>query len=82
LLPHDFTTPTWRRLTQLLEARLQELREANDRPIAIEKTALIRGQISAIKDLLDLQRSTSHETVPVPGDGELLGYPASNDLPE
>lgn len=67
-----FTTQTWKALAQHLHARLEELREALEMPLPIEKTMLIRGQISMVKELLDLDKSsTSQETVPDSGDGEL-----------
>lgn len=57
----DFLTPTWRRLTQHLEARLQALRELNDTlSNTPDKTASIRGQIVAVKEILALSRSASH----------------------
>ena len=56
----DFSTPTWRRLTQHLEARLQALRERNDSTSNDQnKTAAIRGQIAAVKEILALQVSAS-----------------------
>lgn len=58
--PEDFRTDTWKRLTQTLRIRLQELRESNDVPsLDADRTALIRGQIKAIKEILDLADSAS-----------------------
>lgn len=60
LRAEDLRSDTWRRLTQHLQARLQELRESNDAPSCdAEKTALIRGQIKAVKEILDLAQSVS-----------------------
>lgn len=56
----DFRSATWRRLTQTLEERLQELRELNDSPShSPEKTALIRGGISELKRILSLAEQAS-----------------------
>lgn len=60
LKPEDFRTPTWKRLTQTLELRLQELRELNDSPsFSAEKTALVRGGISELKRILSLAEQAS-----------------------
>ncbi len=60
LKAEDFRTPTWKRLTQTLEARLQELRELNDSAsFGPEKTALIRGGISELKRILSLAEQAS-----------------------
>lgn len=60
LRSEDFQTPTWKRLTQTLEARLQELRELNDNPsFGAEKTALIRGGISELKKIASLAEQAS-----------------------
>ena len=56
----DLRSDTWRRLTQHLQEQLQKLRESNDSPSCDpNKTALIRGQIKAIKEILDLATSVS-----------------------
>lgn len=56
----DFRSATWKRLTQTLEERLQELRELNDNPsFSVEKTALIRGGISELKRILSLAEQAS-----------------------
>lgn len=56
----DLRSDTWRRLTQHLQDQLKELRESNDSPSHdTNKTALIRGQIKAIKEILDLTDSVS-----------------------
>lgn len=60
LRPEDFRTESWKRLTKHLQERLQELRESNDMPsLDAEKTALIRGQIKAVKEILDLANLVS-----------------------
>lgn len=56
----DFRSATWKRLTQTLEERLQELRELNDNPsFGTEKTAQIRGGISELKRILSLAEQAS-----------------------
>ena len=56
----DFRSETWRRLTKHLQNRLQDLRESNDIPSCdADKTALIRGQIKVVKEILDLADSVS-----------------------
>jgi hypothetical protein len=56
----DFSSETWNRLTKTLQARLQELRELNDQTtLSPEKTMLIRGQISMIKEILALPQGSA-----------------------
>ena len=56
----DFRTPTWRRLTQLLNERVQELRELNDiQSYGPEQTAAIRGGIAELKKILSLAEEAS-----------------------
>ena len=56
----DFRSRTWKRLTQTLEDRLQELRELNDNPSFDEiKTAGIRGGIAELKRILSLAEQAS-----------------------
>lgn len=60
LKAEDFRSQTWKRLTQTLEHRLQELRELNDSPsFSAEKTALIRGGINELKRILSLAEQAS-----------------------
>jgi hypothetical protein len=60
LKPEDFRSSTWKRLTQTLNDRLQELRELNDSPsYGPEKTAQIRGGISELKKILALAEQAS-----------------------
>jgi len=60
LKAEDFRSTTWKRLTQTLEERLQELRELNDSPsFSAEKTALIRGGIGELKRILSLAEKAS-----------------------
>lgn len=56
----DFQSKTWKRLTEHLESRLEVLRESNDAPsFGPEKTALIRGQISMVKEILALSQDSA-----------------------
>lgn len=68
LLPEDFSSPCWKRLTQTLTARLQELRELNDSasfdPI---KTSALRGSIAEVKKILSLADEVSDRPATVPG---------------
>ena len=58
--PEDFRTPAWRRLSQLIEERVDELRKLNDSPsLGLEKTSLIRGGISELKKILSLADEAS-----------------------
>ena len=68
----DFRTPVWSRLTNLLQERLQELRELNDSVAHSEtKTALIRGQISEVKRLLALSKDSARaDDFPLMGEVE------------
>lgn len=69
----DLRSPVWRRFTQSLAERLQALRELNDNPTnSIDKTALIRGQISEVKRLISLSaESEVAADSPFTGDVEL-----------
>lgn len=60
LKPEDFRSQAWKRLTQTLNERLQELRELNDSPSFDEsKTAGIRGGIAELKRILSLADEAS-----------------------
>ena len=53
----DIHSPTWRFVRGHLLDRLQKLRESNDSPRNDpDKTALIRGRIREIKDLLEIEK--------------------------
>ena len=72
----DFRSATWKRLTQTLEDRLQELRELNDNPsFSVEKTAQIRGGISELKRILSLAEQASLS--PAVDPDELAGVDAT-----
>ncbi len=60
LKPEDFRTPAWKRLSQLIEERVEELRKLNDSPsYGLEQTALIRGGIRELKKILSLAEDAS-----------------------
>jgi hypothetical protein len=60
LKPEDFRSATWKRLSQLIENRVDELRQLNDNPsFGIERTALIRGGISELNKILSLAEEAS-----------------------
>ena len=56
----DFRTQTWKRLSQHLEERIEDLRKLNDSPsYGVEQTALIRGGIRELKQILALAEEAS-----------------------
>ncbi len=59
MTPQDFQTGTWKRLTKHLEQRLQALRESNDSTMSESNTAVIRGKIAMVKELLALSPDDS-----------------------
>jgi hypothetical protein len=60
LKPEDFRTPAWKRLTQVLEERVEDLRQSNDQlSLSVERTAAIRGGIAELKKILSLADDAS-----------------------
>ena len=58
--PEDFRTPVWKRLTQILEERIEYLRQSNDQiSLSVERTAAIRGGIAELKKILSLADDAS-----------------------
>lgn len=56
----DFRSSTWKRLSQNIEERIDELRKLNDTPSFDEvKTAGIRGGIAELKRILSLAEQAS-----------------------
>ena len=56
----DFRTVTWKRLSQHIEERIDELRKLNDSPsYGVEQTALIRGGIRELNKILALAEEAS-----------------------
>jgi hypothetical protein len=54
LTPMDLASPLWGRIRQHLEARLDAARRRNDEDLSPADTALVRGEIKALKGLLSL----------------------------
>lgn len=61
--PEDFTltaiertSDAWLKAEAFMKARLQRLRERNDKHLPAEETAQVRGEIAALKALLRLGR--------------------------
>ncbi len=76
LKPEDFRTNTWKRLTQTLTDRLQELRELNDSPsFGPEKTAQLRGGIAELKKILALADNASASPAVDPDELTSVGDP-------
>ena len=58
--PEDFRSSTWKRLSQHIGDRIDELRKLNDNPsYGPEQTALIRGGISELSKILSLAEEAS-----------------------
>lgn len=74
--PEDFRTATWKRLSQLVDQRIDELRELNDTPsFGTEKTAQIRGGISELKKILALADEASASPAVSPEELSALADP-------
>jgi hypothetical protein len=68
----DFHTPAWKRLSQLVDERIDDLRKLNDNvSLSTEKTFAIRGGIAELKKILALAEQASAS--PVVSPGELTG---------
>ncbi len=68
----DFRSSTWKRLSQHIDERIDELRKLNDNPSFDEKkTAGIRGGIAELKRILALAEEASAS--PAVDPGELSG---------
>jgi hypothetical protein len=60
LKQEDFRTPAWKRLSQHINERVDELRKLNDSPsYGVEQTALIRGGIRELNKILSLADEAS-----------------------
>lgn len=74
--PEDFRSATWKRLSQLIEDRVDELRQLNDNPsFGPEKTALIRGGISELNKILSLADEASLSPAVDPDELTSVGDP-------
>lgn len=60
----DFTTPTWRQITEWAQLQLTRARERNDAAGLNEiDTALLRGEIRCLKKILDLPQAAARGVV-------------------
>jgi hypothetical protein len=76
LKPEDFRSATWKRLSQLIADRVDELRQLNDNPsFGPEKTALIRGGISELNKILSLADEASLSPAVDPDELTSVGDP-------
>ena len=74
--PEDFRSATWKRLSQLIEDRVDELRQLNDNTsFGPEKTALIRGGISELNKILSLADEASLSPAVDPDELTSVGDP-------
>lgn len=74
--PEDFRTPTWKRLSQHVNDRIDELRKLNDSPsYGPEQTALIRGGIRELSKILSLAEEASLSPVVSPEELSALTEP-------
>lgn len=56
LTPAEVNTPVWNKIERFLRRRLDGARARNDGPLTADETALVRGEIAALKGLLALGR--------------------------
>jgi hypothetical protein len=76
LKPEDFRTQTWKRLSQIVDERIDELRKLNDNPsLGPERTALIRGGISELSKILSLADEASLSPAVDPDELVSVGNP-------
>lgn len=74
--PEDFRTPAWKRLSQHIGERIDELRKLNDNPsYGPEQTALIRGGISELSKILSLAEEASLSPAVDPEELSSVGDP-------
>jgi len=74
----DFRTQTWKRLSTLVDERIDELRKLNDSlSLSPDKTAAIRGGIAELKKILALADEASAS--PAVSPDELIGADTATD---
>lgn len=79
LKPEDFRTATWKRLSQLVGQRIDELRKLNDNmSFGPEKTAAIRGGVAELSKILALAEEASASQPVDPDELSALANPASD----
>ena len=71
LSSHDRQSAVWVKLRKHMEAKLQALRIKNDLDLDQVATAKVRGQIQALKMLLNLEAQQNNES-----------FTESDDLPD
>ena len=59
----DTDSPTWRTLREWAETKLTDCRKRNDAMLPEHDTAVLRGQIHMLKDLLSLEIKSSAEAL-------------------
>lgn len=75
----DFRTQTWKRLSQHIQARVDELRKLNDNlSLSPEKTAAIRGGVAELNKILALADEASASPAVDPEELSALADPASD----
>lgn len=57
LFPEDINSSTWRRLKAHVEQRLALYREMNDKEQSESQTAMQRGRIAMLKEILALDKA-------------------------
>lgn len=69
LSPGQVIDPLWLKVKEHIEQEISRLRKENDNPaLGPEKTALIRGQIKSLQNMMLLE-----DRPPVP-DGQFIGH--------
>ena len=66
LPPEVVHSPMWKHLRGIIEAQIELKRKQNDGPLPPDKTAFLRGQIAALKNLLSLEQRQGTEGDPLP----------------
>ena len=63
-------SPTWVFIRQYAEHEVAALRERNDKALDADQTAAVRGQIKALKKLLNLERGPGNRPCTLAGNAE------------
>lgn len=79
LKPEDFRSSTWKRLSQHIGERVDELRKLNDNlSLGTDKTAATRGGIAELNKILALAEQASASAEVNPDELSALADPASS----
>lgn len=62
----DFQSTTWHQIVRWTEDQLKRAREKNDAMLAPDETAALRGEIRALKRIIDLPKSAARERAVTP----------------